>query len=57
MKNKLILALLFAAFVPLLNICCGTSASAQSWAYEGGSLWGLADDTREYHISEMANIS
>lgn len=56
MKRKLILALLLAAFVPLLNICCGTSASAQSWAYEGGSLWGLADDTREYHISEMANI-
>lgn len=50
MKRKLILALLLAAFVPLLNICCGTSASAQSWAYEGGSLWGQADETREYHI-------
>lgn len=50
MKRILIITMLLITFVPLLNICSGTSASAQYWADENGSLWDLADGTGYFEI-------
>lgn len=50
MKRILIITMLLITFVPLLNICSGTSASAQYWADENGSLWDLADKTDRFEI-------
>lgn len=50
MKRTIIITLFLTTFVPLMNICSGTSASAQYWADESGSLWNLADNTGLYGI-------
>lgn len=50
MKIKLIITLVLAVYSPLMNICSGSSASAQYWSSESGSLWDLADNTGYYEI-------
>lgn len=50
MKRMLIITMLLVTIVPFLNICNGSSASAQYWADENGSLWDLADGTGYFEI-------
>lgn len=50
MKKIIYIATFLLTLFPLITD--GGMASAQSMAYEGGSLWELAGETGEYHIEQ-----